>query len=53
MRDRDLDSRILGISAPRHVTDAALDMPAGTVEVVVEHRGEACCPTCGRTCRCA
>jgi transposase len=50
MRDRDLYSRILGISAPWHVTDMLLDMPAGKVEVVVEHRGEACCPKCGRSC---
>ena len=50
MRDRDLYSRILGISAPWHVTDVLLDVQAGTVEVVVEHRGEACCPKCGKPC---
>ena len=50
MRDRDLYSKILGVSAPWHVTDVLLDMPAGKVEVVVEHRGEACCPKCGRSC---
>ena len=50
MRDRDLYSKILGISAPWRVADVILDMPAGKVEVVVEHRGEARCPKCGRTC---
>jgi len=50
MRDRDLYSKILGISAPWHVTDVILDMPAGKVEVVVAHRGEACCPKCGKPC---
>jgi hypothetical protein len=50
MRHRDLYSRILGISAPWHVTDVLLDAPAGKVEVVVEQRGEARCPKCGMTC---
>ncbi len=45
MRDRDLHSKILGISAPWHVTDVILDMPAGKVEVVVEHRGEGAAPS--------
>jgi transposase len=50
MRDRDLYSKILGITAPWHVSDVVLDMAAGTVEVFVEHRGQACCPTCGKPC---
>jgi transposase len=47
MRDRDLYSKIQGVSARWHVTHMALDMPAGKVEVLVEHRGEGCCPKCG------
>jgi transposase len=27
-----------------------LDVPAGKVEVIVEHRGDACCPKCGKPC---
>ena len=50
MRDRDLYAQILGITSPWHVSDVRLDMPAGTVEVVVEHRGQACCPQCGTAC---
>ncbi len=30
--------------------DVRLDVPAGKVEVVVEHRGQACCPQCGKAC---
>jgi hypothetical protein len=40
MRDRDLirpDPRIL---LPWHASDVRLDVPAGTVEVVDEHRGQ-------------
>jgi hypothetical protein len=33
MRDRDLYAKILGISAPWHVSDVVLDVSAGTVEV--------------------
>ena len=50
MRDRDLYAKILGISAPWHVSDVVLDVAAGTVEVFVEHRGEASCPKCGKAC---
>lgn len=50
MRDRDLNAQILGITDPWHVTDVRLDVPAGKVEVVVEHRGEGCCPQCGKAC---
>ena len=50
MRDRDLYAKILGISAPWHVSDVVLDVAAGTVEVFVEHRGEASCPRCGKPC---
>ncbi len=50
MRDRDLYAQILGIADPWHVSDVHLDVPAGKVEVVVEHRGEGCCPTCGKPC---
>jgi transposase len=50
MRDRDLYTKILGITAPWHVSDVVLDMSAGTVDVLVEHRGQACCPKCGKTC---
>ena len=50
MRDRELYARILGISAPWHVSDVVLDLPNGKVEVIVEHRGEARCPQCGKSC---
>ncbi len=50
MRDRDLYTKILGITAPWHVSDVVLDMAAGTVEVFVEHQGQACCPKCGKSC---
>jgi hypothetical protein len=50
MRVRDLYAQILGITAPWHVSDVRLDVPAGTVEVVVEHRGQACCPQRGKAC---
>ncbi len=48
MRDRDLYAKILGIEAPWHVSDVVLDVAAGTVDVVVEHRGAAVCPRCGK-----
>jgi transposase len=50
MRDRDLYAQILGITSPWHVSDVRLDVPAGRVEVIVEHRGQACCPQCGKSC---
>ena len=50
MRDRDLYAQILGISSPWKVIDVSLDVPAGTVEVRVEHCGEACCSKCGKSC---
>jgi transposase len=50
MRDRDLDDQILGITSPWHVSDVRRDIPAGKVEVVLEHRGQACCPQCGKAC---
>jgi transposase len=50
MRDRDLYAQILGITSPWHVSDVRLDVPAGKVEVIVEHRGQACCPQCGKPC---
>jgi hypothetical protein len=39
MRDRERYAKILGISAPWHVTDVVLDPSASTVEFIVEHRG--------------
>ena len=48
MRDRDLYAQILGITAPWHVSDVRLDEPAGTVAVVVGHRGPTCCAQCGK-----
>jgi transposase len=50
VRVRALYAKILGISAPWRVTDVVLDVAAGTVEVFVEHRGEARCPKCGKSC---
>jgi transposase len=50
MCDRDLFAQILGITSQWHVSDVRLDVPAGKVEVVVEHRGTACCPQCGKYC---
>ena len=44
MHDRDLHANILGISAPWQFSDVVLDVAAGTVEVFVEHHGEASCP---------
>ena len=44
MHDRDLHDNILGISAPWQFSDVVLDIAAGTVEVFVEHHGEASCP---------
>lgn len=32
------------------MTDVLSGMPAGKIEVVVEHGGEACSPNCGKTC---
>jgi hypothetical protein len=43
MRDRELYTKILGISAPWYFTDVVLDVSAGTVDVFVEHRGQAGC----------
>jgi hypothetical protein len=40
MSDPDLYSQIPGTTAPWHVTDVRPDVPARSVEVVVEHRGE-------------
>ncbi len=48
MRDRDLYAQILGIARPWHVTEVELDVEGGTVEVLVEHRGELKCPRCGK-----
>jgi len=50
MRDRELYAKILGIFAPWHVTDVVLDVSAGTVDVFVEHRGQASWPKCGKPC---
>jgi len=46
MHDRDLYAQILGVNSPWHVSDVRHDVPAGKVEVIVEHRGTACCPQC-------
>jgi hypothetical protein len=40
-RDRDLYAQILGITSPWYVSGVRLEVPVGTVEVVVEHRGQA------------
>lgn len=50
MRDRALYAQILAITASSHVTDVHLDVPAGRVEVIVEYRGDACCPKRGKVC---
>ncbi len=50
MRDRVLYAQILGIAHPWHESAVHLDVPAGEVEVVVEHRSEGCCPACGKPC---
>ncbi|MEY5033359.1 MAG: hypothetical protein RL354_2390, partial [Planctomycetota bacterium] len=44
MHDRDLHANILGISAPWQCSYVFLDVATGTVEVFVEHRGDASCP---------
>jgi hypothetical protein len=44
MHDRDLHDNILGISAPWQFSDVVLDIAVDTVEVFVEHDGEASCP---------
>jgi len=41
MGDRDLYANILGISALWQFSDVVLGVAAGTVEVFVEHHGEA------------
>jgi hypothetical protein len=48
---RDLYPQILGITAPRQVSDVRLDVPTGKVDVVVEHAGALCCPHCGKSCQ--
>lgn len=50
MQDRELYARILDVERPWHVIDVALDVEAGRVEVMVEHRGSVCCPRCGKPC---
>jgi transposase len=50
MRDREFYAKTLGISAPLHVTDVVLGVSAGTVDVFVEHHGQASCPKCGKPC---
>jgi transposase len=48
MHDKDLYAKILGITSPWSVTDVALRLEAGEVEVTVEaERGALRCPTCG------
>ena len=41
---------IIGIISPWHGSDVRLDFPVGKVSGVVEHRGPACCPQCGKAC---
>jgi len=49
MRDTDLYARILGVERPWQVTDVALRLAEGEVEVAVEHgeSGPLPCPECG------
>jgi len=49
MRDLDRYAQILGIASPRHVSDVRLDLPVCKEEVIVEYRGTACCPQCGKS----
>jgi transposase len=49
MRGPDFYAQILGITSPWRVSDVRLDVPVGNVEVIVEHRGTACCPQCGKS----
>ena len=50
MQDRELYAQILGLQRPWHVINVALDVESETVEVTAEHRGEVCCPRCGKPC---
>jgi hypothetical protein len=50
MRDRWLYAKILGSSASWHSTCVILDASASTVELFVEHRGEAICPKRAKPC---
>ena len=54
MKDTDLYSRILGLSAPWFVADVELDTTVGQVDVHVEHATGVRwrCPTCGRDLAC-
>jgi transposase len=49
MRDTELYAAILGVKSPWRVTDVALELSGGDVEVRVEHGGEEslACPECG------
>jgi hypothetical protein len=50
MRDFDLYAQILRITCPWHISDVRLDVPGGKVEVIVEHRAQACFPQFGNSC---
>ena len=50
MHPNELYKQIMGIDAPWHVCDVRLDAPTATVEVVVEFRGDPCCPRCRKAC---
>ena len=54
MKDTDLYSRILGLSAPWFVADVELDTTGGQVDVHVDHATGVRwrCPTCGRELAC-
>ena len=54
MKDTDLYSRILGLSAPWFVADVKLDTTVGQVDVHVDHATGVRwrCPTCGRELAC-
>jgi len=49
MRDTDLYAQILGVTSPWQVTDVALRLSAGEVEVRVKHKATetVACPECG------
>ena len=50
MHDTDLYKKILGINKPWVITQVTIDDATLTIEVVVEIRGEPCCPRCRKAC---
>ena len=50
MQDKDIYKKFLGIDKPWFISQVTMDDAALTIQVLVEFRGDPCCPRCRKAC---